>query len=63
MCDYPKAPENQITKISENIDTIYSCALKNHQANHISFIGDSVGGTLTTALIQRLIMKKNRIAR
>lgn len=58
MCDYPKAPENQITKISENIDTIYSCALKNHQANHISFIGDSVGGTLTTALIQRLIMKK-----
>jgi acetyl esterase/lipase len=58
MCDYPKAPENQITKISENIDAIYSCALKNHQANHISIIGDSVGGTLTTALIQRLITNK-----
>ena len=58
MCDYPKAPENQITKISENIDAIYSSALKNHQANHISFIGDSVGGTLITALIQRLILNK-----
>jgi len=58
MCNYPKAPENQITKISENIDAIYSSALKNYQANHISFIGDSAGGTLTTALIQRLIMNK-----
>lgn len=58
MCNYPKAPENQITKISENIDSIYSSALRNYPANQISIIGDSVGGTLTTALIQRLIINK-----
>ncbi|MBR9845404.1 MAG: alpha/beta hydrolase [Algicola sp.] len=58
LCNYPKAPENQITKISENIDNIYASALKIYQANHISFLGDSVGATLTTALIQRLIINK-----
>ena len=57
MCDYPKAPENQIDHISENIDAIYAAALKSHQANQIAIIGDSVGGTLATALIQRLILK------
>ena len=58
MCDYPKAPENQISKISQNIDAIYSAALENYQANNISMIGDSAGGTLVTALIHRLIVKK-----
>ncbi|MGS2727140.1 alpha/beta hydrolase fold domain-containing protein [Psychroserpens sp. BH13MA-6] len=58
LCNYPKAPENQITKISENIDNIYASAIKIYQANHISFLGDSVGATLTTALIQRLIINK-----
>ncbi|AZQ63874.1 alpha/beta hydrolase [Flammeovirga pectinis] len=58
MCDYPKAPENQIAKISENIDAIYSKALKNYQPNHIAIIGDSVGGTLATALTQRLKINK-----
>ena len=61
MCDYPKAPENQINRISENIDAIYISALKTHQENHISIIGDSVGGTLITALIQRLIMNKIKL--
>ncbi|NLR91667.1 YqiA/YcfP family alpha/beta fold hydrolase [Flammeovirga agarivorans] len=58
MCDYPKAPESQIDKISENIDTIYSSALEKHQADRITIIGDSVGGTLVTALTQRLLIKK-----
>ena len=58
LCNYPKAPEHQIKKISENIDTIYTEALKSYNATHISIIGDSVGGTLTTALVQRLIAKK-----
>ena len=57
MCDYPKAPENKISTISENIDSIYSAALKEYQPNQISCIGDSVGGTLVTTLIQRLIRK------
>ena len=58
MCDYPKAPENQINKISDNIDAIYASALKNYPADQIAVIGDSVGGTLATALIHRLIIKK-----
>ncbi len=57
MCDYPKAPENKITQISENIDSIYKTALKSFLPNQISFIGDSVGGTLVTSLIQRLVKK------
>lgn len=57
MCDYPKAPENKITGISENIDSIYKTALKSFLPNQISFIGDSAGGTLVTSLIQRLIKK------
>ena len=57
VCNYPKAPENTISKISDNIDAIYSAALETYQPNQISCIGDSVGGTLTTALIQRLITK------
>ncbi|MDC1080670.1 alpha/beta hydrolase [Flavobacteriaceae bacterium] len=61
MCDYPKAPENKITKISENIDAIYSEAQKNYEADQISILGDSVGGTLATALVQRLILKKLKL--
>ncbi|MFY0687508.1 MAG: alpha/beta hydrolase fold domain-containing protein [Cyclobacteriaceae bacterium] len=58
LCNYPKAPENQIKEISENIDAIYDAALKNYQARNISIIGDSVGGTLASALVQRLIINK-----
>jgi len=57
MCDYPKSPENKISKISENIDSIYNVALEQFQPNKISLIGDSVGGTLITSLTQRLILK------
>ncbi len=57
MCDYPKSPENKISEISKNIDSIYDVALEQFQPNKISFIGDSVGGTLIASLTQRLIIK------
>lgn len=57
MCDYPKAPEHKISEISENVDSIYSTALKSYRPNQISFIGDSAGGTLVASLVQRLIKK------
>jgi len=57
MCDYPKSPENKILEISKNIDSIYDVALEQFQPNKISFIGDSVGGTLIASLTQRLIVK------
>ena len=61
MCNYPKAPEYQIKNISENIDAIYTNALENYPAKNISILGDSVGGTLSTALVQRLLLKQIRI--
>lgn len=57
LCDYPKAPENKITEISENIDSVYDTALKEFKAGQITLIGDSVGGTLVAALTQRLVKK------
>jgi acetyl esterase/lipase len=59
MCDYPKAPEHKITEISKNIDATYKAALEKYPSNKITLIGDSVGGTLITALTQRLV--KNNI--
>ncbi len=58
MCDYPKAPENNISELSKNIDLVYKTALKTYQPKQISLIGDSVGGTLIIALTQRLIKKQ-----
>ncbi|WP_199851592.1 alpha/beta hydrolase fold domain-containing protein [Brumimicrobium mesophilum] len=58
MCDYPKAPENHISAISENIDSIYETALSSYKSENIFLIGDSVGGTLVTTLTQRLIKNK-----
>lgn len=57
MCDYPKAPEHKILEISENIDSVYQKALEQYKGKQITLIGDSVGGTLITALVQRLIEK------
>lgn len=57
MCDYPKAPENKIIALSANIDKVYHKALEIYQAKQITLIGDSVGGTLVTALMQRLVQK------
>ncbi len=57
MCDYPKAPENKISEISKNIDLVYNTALEKYRAKQITLIGDSAGGTLITALTQRLVQK------
>jgi acetyl esterase/lipase len=61
MCDYPKSPEHKISKISENIDAIYNVALEQFPSSKVSIIGDSVGGTLITGLIQRLILKNSKL--
>ncbi len=55
VCDYPKAPEHKIEEISANIDLVYKAALEKYDSSDVSFVGDSVGGTLTIALVQRLI--------
>lgn len=57
MCNYPKAPENKIAFISENIDSVYELALKAYVPNQITIIGDSAGGTLAISLMQRLVKK------
>ena len=61
MCNYPKAPENKIAFISENIDSVYELALKTYLPHNITLIGDSAGGTLATSLMQRLIKKNIEI--
>ncbi|WP_046756819.1 alpha/beta hydrolase [Kordia jejudonensis] len=61
MCNYPKAPKHKIDNISQNIDAIYATALKTYKPSEITLIGDSVGGTLVTALIQRLIANKMQL--
>ncbi|WP_298515666.1 alpha/beta hydrolase fold domain-containing protein [uncultured Kordia sp.] len=58
MCKYPKAPEHNITEISQNIDAVYKEALQKYPADQIILMGDSVGGTLITALTQRLRNEK-----
>lgn len=57
LCDYPKAPEHQIEEIARNIDHVYARAMKEFSAQAVTLLGDSVGGTLITALTQRLIQK------
>ncbi len=58
MCNYPKAPEHKITEISKNIDAVYRAAVEKYSHDQIRVIGDSVGGTLVTALMQRLVINK-----
>jgi acetyl esterase/lipase len=60
MIDYPKAPEFQIEEINQNIDEIYLHFSKNHEAKNIILLGGSVGGTLMTLLVQRLL-KNNKM--
>ena len=61
LCDYPKAPEHKIDQISINIDAVYTEALIKYTHNNIMIMGDSVGGTLSIALIQRLIQKNEKV--
>jgi acetyl esterase/lipase len=58
VCDYPKAPENDIFEISNNLDFVYQKALEKFESQNIILIGDSVGGTLVMALVQRAINYK-----
>ncbi|MGH1385770.1 alpha/beta hydrolase fold domain-containing protein [Kordia sp.] len=58
MCDYPKAPEYKIKEISKNIDAVYHQAMQAYKPSQITLLGDSVGGTLITALTQRLLTQK-----
>lgn len=55
LVDYPKAPENDILQITENICKVYHKALEAYNASDIILIGDSVGGNLLTTLTQGLI--------
>ncbi len=61
MCDYPKAPEHKISQISANIDAVYQLATEKFNTNNIVIMGDSAGGALSMALIQRLILSKNKL--
>ncbi len=60
MCNYPKAPENNIDEISRNIDALYTAALKEYSDTDITIIGDSAGGTLVTTLVQRLLFQNRK---
>lgn len=60
MCDYPKAPENDIHEISRNIDALYAAALKEYSDTDITIMGDSAGGTLVTTLVQRLLLQNRK---
>lgn len=58
VCNYPKAPESKIEEISINIDSIYQKSISMYKSDNIILMGDSVGGTLSIALTQRLIQNK-----
>lgn len=61
LVNYPKAPENDIQKISQNIHNVYTAALEKFPLKKVVLAGDSVGGTLITALVQRLIKGGEKI--
>lgn len=61
LVDYPKSPEHDILYINQNIDEVYSAALKKIDSNKIILIGDSVGATLIMSLVQRLIHKNEKV--
>lgn len=58
MLDYPKAPENKIETISENIRKVYMEAVEKYSSENIILIGDSVGGSLILSLVQNFIEEK-----
>lgn len=62
MVDYPKAPEVDIHKISNNIDAVYNAALKESTPTNLILIGDSVGANLIMTLVQRCIKKTLKVA-
>ena len=63
LVDYPKAPENKIDVISENIQAVYKKALESYPSKKVILVGDSVGGTLIAALVQDLLLEKEELPR
>ncbi|MBQ4819465.1 alpha/beta hydrolase [Aquimarina sp. MMG016] len=61
MIDYPKAPENTIQTITENIYQVYLEACKQYETSKIILLGDSVGGNLILSLTQRLIQENLKL--
>ncbi len=61
MINYPKAPEADIRTISSTIDKTYRAAREKYPSKNVIFVGDSVGGTLLTSLVQRLILQEQRL--
>ncbi|WP_108807565.1 alpha/beta hydrolase [Aquimarina spinulae] len=61
MVDYPKAPENTIKIITENIYQVYLEAIKAYDPSKIILIGDSVGGNLIMTLTQRLLKEESKL--
>ncbi|GAB2955712.1 alpha/beta hydrolase [Hymenobacter coalescens] len=55
LLDYPKAPENQIGAINRSLDEAYAYLRERYAARNIILLGDSVGATLLTLLVQRLL--------
>lgn len=58
MVNYPKAPENKIETISENIRKVYYKAVEQFHSENIILIGDSVGASLILSLVQNFIEEK-----
>ncbi len=61
MIDYPKAPENTIDVITENVYHVYLEAIKQYDPSKIILIGDSAGGNLILTLAQRLVKEQKKL--
>jgi acetyl esterase/lipase len=61
LCNYPKAPEHNLTEINKNIDAVYEAALQQYKAKNIILIGDSAGGSLVLTLTQRALQQNIEI--
>ena len=61
MADYPKAPENKIDTLSENIRNVYYKAIEEYHSENILLVGDSVGASLILSLVQNFIEEKAKL--
>ncbi|WP_400191493.1 alpha/beta hydrolase [Hymenobacter sp. B81] len=53
LLDYPKAPEHQIGTLNRSVDEAYAYLCERYAARNLVLLGDSVGATLLTLLLQR----------
>lgn len=61
MVDYPKAPESKIDELNQNIDAVYHFLRGRRDVSDIVLLGGSVGATLVTLLVQRLVKEKRKL--